>query len=108
MYLGVDYFPFDASESIVLGIDFVNDLASGDTVSSAVITCTVASDSQVPDASPSSRVTGGPFYPDNTTVTFRFTSPVAGCKYLISISVTTTTGAEIITDYTHLPCEVPL
>lgn len=108
MYLGVDYFPVDSTESLVLGIDFVNDLVSGDTVSSATVACSVAADSQVADATPSARITGGPFYPEPTQVSFRFTSPVAGCKYIITITITSVVGAEIITDYTHLPCEVPL
>lgn len=108
MYLGVDYFPFDAAESIVLGIDFVNDLADGDSVNTATITCIVAQDSQVPDPTPSARITGGPFYVGDTIVTFRFASPVAGAKYLITVTVTTTVGAEIVSDYTHLPSEMPL
>lgn len=108
MYLGVDYFPFDATESIVLGMDFINDLAADDTVASATVICTVASDSQVSDATPSARILAGPFYPDDTIVTYRFGSPVTGCKYVITITVTTATGAEIVTDYTHIQCEVPL
>lgn len=108
MYIGQDFFPFDSTESIVVGIDFVNDLAAGDTIDSATVTCTVADDSQVSDPDPQSRIAGGPFYPTNTQVTWRFASPVAGCKYLITVTATTTTGAEIITDYTHAPCEVPL
>lgn len=108
MWLGVDYFPFDASESIVLGIDFVNDLATGDSVDTATITCSVAQDSQVPDPTPAARIIGGPFYLGDTTVTFRFASPVAGAKYIITVTVTTTVGAEIVSDYTHLPSEQPL
>lgn len=108
MYIGTDYDPVDASESIVDGIDFVNDLSTGDTIVSATVTCTVAQDSQVPDATPSARITGGPFYPASTQVSFRFTNGVAGCKYLITITVLTTPGAETITDYTHMPCEMPL
>lgn len=107
MYLGVDYFPFDATEGIVLGIDFVNDLAAGDSISSAVITASVAADSQVTDATPSARVVAGPSYLGSSIVTYKFASPVAGCKYLISITATTAAN-ELITDYTHLFCEVPL
>lgn len=108
MYIGVDFFPFDATESIVIGIDFVNDLASGDTINSATIICAVAGDSQVTDPSPASRITGGPFYPQNTQVTWRFSSPIAGCKYIITVLATTAVGAELVSDYTHLPSEVPL
>lgn len=107
MYLGVDYFPFDATEGIVLGIDFVNDLAPGDSVSSATITSTVAADSQVTDPTPAARIVAGPSYLGTTIVTYKFQSPVAGCKYLISCTATTANN-ETITDYTHLPCEVPL
>lgn len=106
MYLGVDYFPFDTTESITLGIDFVNDLASGDTVSTATVTCTVAEDSQVNDPIPSTRITAGPFNFSPTIVTFIFTNPVPGCKYLLSITIMSA-GGETITDYTHIPCEVP-
>lgn len=106
MYLGVDYFPFDATESITLGIDFINDLAGGDTVASATVMCAVTADSQVPDPTPAARITGGPFYPNPTTVTYTFASPIAGCKYLITITIRSN-GGETITDFTHLSCEVP-
>lgn len=109
MYIGVDYFPLDATESLVLGIDFVNDLADGDTVASATVTLAVASDSQVSDATPGARLTAGPFYPDDTTVTFRIgNSPVAGCKYKVTVLATTALGAELINDYTHFMVEQPL
>lgn len=109
MYIGVDFFPFNSTESIVLGIDFINDLAEDDTVASATVTIAVAADSPVADASVATRLIGGPFYPDDTTVTFRIgNSPVAGCKYIITILATTATGAELVSDYTHLPCEMPL
>lgn len=107
MYLGVDYFPFDTSESITLGMNFINDLASGDSVSTATVTCTVADDSMVPDPIPSTRITAGPFNFSPTIVTYTFSNPVPGCKYLISITIQSAAG-EIITDYSHISCEVPL
>lgn len=109
MYLGVDYFPFDSTESITLGMNFVNDLGNGDTIvgGSGTVTCTVAADSQVQDAIPSTRVTAGPFYPTPTVVTYTFTNPIVGCKYLISITIMSA-GGETITDSSHILCEVPI
>lgn len=108
MYIGQDFFPANSTEDLPLAINFVNDLPSGDTISSATITCTVADDSGETDATPQARIVGGPFYPNSTTVSFSFGgSPVTGCKYKITITATTAAGA-VITDYTHILCEVPL
>lgn len=101
MYIGRDFnFPADSTESYILGIDFVNDLPQGDSISGSTISCAVAPDSPENDASAPSRLTAGPFV-NGTVVSGRFAGLQNNVKYILTFTVTTTQGNTLV-DYTHM------
>lgn len=104
MYAGSDYSPSDNPEVEPYSLDFVNDLPSGDTISTAAWTVTVANDSQVIDPSPSARFIGGPFI-SGTVVTGKFSAFVTGCKYVLQCTVQTAQSNQLIL-YSHVTAEV--
>lgn len=104
MYVGSDYSPSDNPESEVYELDFVNDLATGDSISSAVWVCANASDSQVQDATPSARIIAGPFVTSATKTSVRVSGLQTGVKYTLQANVTTTFGNNL-TLFSHVPCE---
>lgn len=104
MYVGSDYSPSDNPESEIYGLDFVNDLPSGDSITSATWTCLVANDSQVTDPSPSSRIVGGATI-TGTVVEGRFSAFVTGCKYVLKATIGTAQGNTLI-NYSHVTAEV--
>lgn len=73
--------------------NFVNDLASGDTLASAVWTCTV---SQGTDPNPSARLVGAPALSGTTTTTQRVAGGVAGVSYILTATATTTLGNVLV------------
>ena len=106
MYVGADYSPGDNSESELYGLDFVNDLPSGDTIATASWTCANASDTQVTDATPSVRITAGPFIPSSTITTVRLGGLQSGVKYVLTAVVTTSLG-NTLSLFTHVTGELP-
>jgi hypothetical protein len=103
MYVGADYSPSDNPENELYGLDFVNDLPSGDTISTASWTCTNADDTQVTDPNPSSRLVAGPFIA-GTVSTARFSGFLTGVKYTLQATVTTSQG-NTLNLFTHVTAE---
>lgn len=103
MYVGADFSPIDASENILEGIDFVNDLPEGNTVASCVVTCENAPNTAVIDPSPSSRITAGPFV-SGTQVSVRLATCIANVTYRL-IFVATTNAGDVYTLYSNIYCE---
>lgn len=105
MYVGVDFSPVDGGEIISEAFDFVNDLATGDSITSVVWTCSVATGSTAIDPSPASRMFGSPQF-SGTIVSQRFTGFVAGVTYLLLAQVTTTFGDKLDL-WSHVFIETP-
>lgn len=103
MYCGRDFDPADSSENEIYTLDFVNDLAAGEQLSSATWTCAVAPDSRVQDASAPSRLSGGASV-SGTQTTQRVTGLVAGAKYILRAVATTDQSNERVL-YSHVLCQ---
>lgn len=104
MYVGADYSPSDNPENELYGLDFVNDLPSGDSIATAAWTCSNANDTQVTDPTPSARIIAGPFI-SGTVTTARVSGLLTGVKYVLQATVTTTQGNTLIL-FTHVTAEV--
>lgn len=100
MYVGKDFDAADPLESEVYTFDFVKDLPTGETIASAVWTCTVAADSDADDAAASSRLSGSPTVIGKKT-SHRLLGLVAGVKYLLQAVATTNTG-NVIALHSHV------
>ena len=75
-------------EDVPLSYDFVNDLPSGVSIGAVgTTTATVAADSAVSDASPSSIISGSAA-DSGTVVTQKIVDGTNGCKYLLVFQVT--------------------
>lgn len=87
-FTGSDFDPMDAGESGMLGFDFVNDLASGETISNATWTCEAVEGT---DAQAATRLVGSP-QNTGTLTKQRVAGLVAGVRYLLQATVTTSAG----------------
>lgn len=105
MYARRDFDPVDVGEIGEFTFNFSRDLASGDTIASVVWACTVADSSDGADASASSRLSGSP---SNTTIktTQRVSGLVAGVKYVLQASATTTLG-DMLSLWSYVDCKEP-
>jgi hypothetical protein len=104
-YAGFDFDPIDIGEIVTLSIDFTATLGTGETPVSSTWAASVAFDSYVFDPNASAIVTGSASIAGNVT-TQKFQNLVAGCKYLITVSIMTSQGNTIDT-YTHVPGNAP-
>jgi len=98
-YVGADWDDIDPGETILLGLNFADDVATGDSISSATWTCSVASGV---DASPSSRISGGPLI-SGTLVQIMVTGMLPGVLYRLQAYATLASG-QIVTLYSHVAC----
>jgi hypothetical protein len=105
MYVGADFSPVDVGEVISEGIDFVNDLAVGDSIASSVWTCSVAAESTTNDPAPASRLSGTANV-IGTASYQRFHFTVPGVTYLLIANVTTTQGDQLEL-WSHVYCQTP-
>lgn len=103
MYVGADYSPSDNPESELYGLDFINDLPTGDSITGATCTCSNASDSPVQDATPAARIIAGPFVV-GTVTSVRLSGLQTGVKYTLQATVTTTFGNTIVL-FSHVTAE---
>lgn len=105
MYARRDFDPMDVGEIGEFTFDFARDLASGDTIASVVWACTVADSSDGDDGSASSRLSG---FPSNTSskTTHTVSGLVAGVKYLLQASATTTLG-DVLSLWSYVDCKAP-
>ena len=102
MYCGADFSVCDPSESEIYAFNFVNDLTPGDTLASAVWTCTV---SQGVDANPSARLSGAASVYESTYTTQRIIGGVAGVSYILMATATTAQGNTLVL-WSHSRVEV--
>ena len=100
MYVGADYSPADNPENELYGLDFVNDLPVGDSITGGVVNLTLYSGT---DPSPSSHLAGG-FSVNGTAVVQRIRGLIAGNIYTFNVVVSTQQGNNISL-FAHIPCE---
>jgi len=105
MYVGRDFPPADPVEGRTYTLDFVNDIASGDTIVEAVWYCTVADDSDGADENSADHVALPATYEGTKTLQF-VSGLVDGVKYILKAVVGTQAG-ETVSLYSHVPCEAP-
>ena len=99
MYVGRDYDPANPDESEVYGLDFTNDLASGETI------LTVTSDLTVfdgTDADPTSHLSGSPSV-SGATASQRLVDLTSGVTYTLSFNVVTTMS-NTLTLFSRVAC----
>lgn len=100
MYVGRDFDPANATESEVYSLDFVNELASGESLSSVTsVTLTVF---QGTDADPSSHLSGSASI-TGTIVSQRLVTLTSGVTYTLSFTVLTT-QTNTITLFSRVAC----
>lgn len=104
-YAGSDFPMADFGSTVTYFFDFTFALFTGETVTAASWTCATATDSQVADASASSRISG-PASITGAVVGQKFTGYLAGVKYLVEATATTSLGNSI-TCWSHFYCDSP-
>ena len=86
MYIGQDFSPTNPAENEIYSFDFVNDLGTGESITSvASVALTVF---QGTDGNPSSHLSGGASV-SGTVVSQRLANLVSGVTYTFSITVNT-------------------
>ena len=98
MYCGRDYAPAQQGESEVYGYNFVNDLATGDSIAGSVWALTVVEGT---DANPSSHLINAPWVESATLVNQRISGLLAGVTYAVQITATTALNNTLIR-FTHI------
>lgn len=102
-YVGRDFPVADPDESRTYTLDFVNDIADGDTVIEAVWYCTVADDSEGADADASDHVAIPAGFAGTKTMQ-SVSGLLAGVKYILRAKVGTEAGETAVL-YSHVLCE---
>lgn len=98
MYCGRDFSPAETAESLIYGLDFVNDLAEGESLTGATWEVLVREGA---DPDPDSHIVGVPALvtPDGTTAQTATTQRIAGLLpdviYTIRAVVTTSLGNSL-------------
>jgi len=105
MYADRDFDPADPDESEVYSFDFVKELAPGESISSAVWTCIVASDSEASDGLASSRLSGAPTNA-GTISSHRVIGLLTGVKYVLQ-AVVTTSASNLVALHSHVTSRDP-
>jgi hypothetical protein len=104
VWVGADYQIMDVGENEVFGLNFVNDLPSGDSILSVVFTLTVK-DGYGTDPNPSAHLNGTPGV-SGTTALQRLSGLLPGVTYILQAIVTTALG-NTISLYSHVPTQSP-
>lgn len=105
MYIGTDLPDMSTNDIRTLALDFVNDLAVGETISSSQAFCEVPPELNVgapTDGNPSSHITNGPTVL-GTKVAVRIATLIPGICYRLRI-VATTNQANSPELYAHIKC----
>lgn len=100
MYVGRDFDPANTTENEVYSLDFVNELATGETLSS--VTTTSLTVFQGTDANPSSHLSGGSSI-TGSVVSQRITGLTAGVTYTLAFTVLTNM-TNTITLFSRVAC----
>jgi hypothetical protein len=104
-YAGADFPNADVGSTVTYFFDFTLALAAGETITGASWTCATSSDSIVADSSASSRINGPPSITGNV-VGQKFSGYLAGVKYLITATASTSLG-NALTTWAHFYCDSP-
>jgi len=105
LYIGRDFDPAQPTEVERYSFDFINDLQAGDSISTAVWSCTVAAKSETADPNAASCISGPAVYA-GTKTTQRVSGLQAGCTYVLS-AVVTTLGGDTVELWSHIECRQP-
>jgi len=103
MYVGRDFDPSDTGENERYTLDFVNDLQAGDSIASAVWTCSTASKSEGTDDAAAGCISGEAIF-DGTKTTQRVTGMKAGVIYRLRADVVTLNG-DTVALWSHVECK---
>lgn len=102
MYVGRDWDPLDVGEGDIFTLDFVRDLAAGETIASASFSAVALLGV---DPAPNSRLMGrAAFF--GTKVSQMFTGALAGEKYRLIATVATNLRPAVKL-WSHFPCQDP-
>jgi hypothetical protein len=83
------------AEQLSYVMDFVNELAAGETLNSPAVTVAVSSDSLVADATPQNIYVAASAQAQGSKVGFQLHNGVNGCLYLIKITVSTSNAQTL-------------
>ena len=103
MYVGQSFQPMSPDENEVFGINFVNDLAAGESIVS--VTAFNISVKQGTDATPTTHLVGVPSFV-GTTVVQRISGVLNGVEYILEAVIFTTAG-NTRSLFSYLPGETP-
>ena len=108
MYVGRDFHPADTGEDEIYTFDFRRDFDEGETIVSSEWTCAIASDSEsIDDDAPNTHHSDDSETLDtDTTSRRRISGLVAGVKYVLEATVTTSLG-NMRTLWSHVTCIEP-
>lgn len=101
-YVGKDFSPTDVGESEVYSFDFSRDLNNGETIASAVWTCT---DTLRKDGAPATRLIGSSATSGNI-VSHRLANMVNGANYLLVCKITTS-QSNVKSLWSHVKVQSP-
>ena len=102
IYAGRDWDIQDVGESELFGLDFVNDLPTGDSLSTVAWTLTVAEGT---DPAPNTHLDGLPGT-SGTIALQRLSGLLPNVRYILKATASTALGNTIIL-YSHVACENP-
>jgi hypothetical protein len=105
MYVGRDFDPSDTGESERFTFDFVNDLQTGDVITSVTWTCEVAATSELADDAAAACIDGAPVI-SGTKTTQRVTGLQPGVRYVLQAEATTVVG-DVVSLWSHVECKEP-
>ena len=105
MYAGIDYSISDVGESEIYGLDFVNDLSSGDSITSVQFSLTVSDNSPSPDPNPANHLDGLPGIV-GTVAIIRIDGLLPNVKYILQALCGTAQGNRISL-FSHIPTDSP-
>ena len=105
MYVGRDFNPSDIGESERFSFDFVNDLDTDDTITSATWTCAVAAKSEGTDGNAAACI-NGPAVFTGTKTSQRVSGLQSGVVYVLRADVTTAEG-DYVSLWSHVECKAP-
>lgn len=100
MFVGREYLPAYSFTSLLDGLDFTNDLDTGDSVFTATANLTVQTGT---DPSPSSHLIGAPLVLPSNVVLQGVGNLLPGVTYILQIVANTTQG-DSLSLYSRIPC----
>ena len=105
MYAGIDYSVSDVGESEIYGLDFVNDLSTGDSITSVQFTMSVSDNSPSTDPNPAGHLDGLPGIV-GTVAIIRIDGLLPNVKYILQALCGTAKGNRLSL-FSHIPTDSP-